>query len=161
MATRTYGGQPLPTRGVTRNTPSLTLATLVRPRGHGVPTLRGSLFTQTPTARLSAFHSATGRPAHEHRTERHKIFSTLQRHRRRAAAIFATLLMTAAHAQVCPFDDGNSTLAVDGLILTRYALGITGAPLVAGTDISAVDAPTVEATINCPSCGMNITGNLP
>jgi len=90
-----------------------------------------------------------------------KIFSTLQRHRRRAAAIFATLLMTAAHAQVCPFDDGNSTLAVDGLILTRYALGITGAPLVAGTDISTVDAPTVEATINCPSCGLNITGNLP
>jgi hypothetical protein len=63
------------------------------------------------------------------------------------------------HAQVCPFDDGNSSLAVEGLILTRYALGITGAPLVASTGINAVDAPTVEAAINCPSCGLNITGN--
>lgn len=64
-----------------------------------------------------------------------------------------------SHAQACPFDDGNSSLAVEGLILTRYALGITGAPLVASTGISAVDAPIVEAAITCPSCGLNITGN--
>jgi hypothetical protein len=62
-------------------------------------------------------------------------------------------------AQTCSFDDGNSTLAVEGVVLTRYALGITGAPLVANTGINAVDAPTVEAAINCPSCGLNITGN--
>ncbi len=79
-----------------------------------------------------------------------------------SAALLMMMTLAAphtAHAQVCPFDDGNSTLAVDGLILTRYALGITGAPLVANTDISAVDAPVVEAHINCPSCGLNITGN--
>jgi hypothetical protein len=64
-----------------------------------------------------------------------------------------------SHAQTCPFDDGNSSLAVEGVILTRYALGITGAPLVASTGIAAVDAPTVEAAITCPSCGLNITGN--
>ena len=64
-----------------------------------------------------------------------------------------------AHSQTCPFDDGYSSLQVEGLILTRYALGLTGAPLVASTNINAVDAPTVEATINCPSCGLNITGN--
>jgi hypothetical protein len=64
-----------------------------------------------------------------------------------------------ALAQVCPFDDGNSSLEVEGLILTRYALGVTGAPLVASTGINAVDAPSVAATINCPSCGLNITGN--
>ena len=64
-----------------------------------------------------------------------------------------------ASAQTCPFDDGNSSLEVEGLILTRYALGITGAPLVASTNINVVDAPTVEAAINCPSCGLNITGN--
>jgi hypothetical protein len=64
-----------------------------------------------------------------------------------------------ALAQVCPFDDGNSSLEVEGLILTRYALGVTGAPLVASTGINAVDAPNVAATINCPSCGLNITGN--
>jgi trimeric autotransporter adhesin len=62
-------------------------------------------------------------------------------------------------AQTCAFDDGNSSLSVEGLVLTRYALGITGAPLVANTGINAVDAPTVEAAINCPSCGLNITGN--
>ncbi len=79
-----------------------------------------------------------------------------------ATAMVALLALAGpqtALAQVCPFDDGNSSLAVEGLILTRYALGITGAPLVASTDINAVDAPTVEATINCPSCGLNITGN--
>jgi hypothetical protein len=75
------------------------------------------------------------------------------------ASCFLSVFSPISHAQVCPFDDGNSTLAVEGLILTRYALGITGAPLVASTGINAVDAPTVEAAINCPSCGLNITGN--
>jgi hypothetical protein len=75
------------------------------------------------------------------------------------ASCFVSVLSPLSHAQVCPFDDGNSSLAVEGLILTRYALGITGAPLVASTGINAVDAPTVETAINCPSCGLNITGN--
>ena len=79
--------------------------------------------------------------------------------------IMALLLMLSvvhapgAQAQSCPFDDGNSSIEIEGQILTRYALGLTGAPLVANTVINAVDAPTVEATINCPSCGLNITGN--
>lgn len=82
------------------------------------------------------------------------------KHWRALLAALATLLLAcAAPAQTCPFDDGNSSLEVEGLILTRYALGITGAPLVANTGISAVDAPTVEASINCPSCGLHITGN--
>jgi hypothetical protein len=78
------------------------------------------------------------------------------------ALVASSLLCFAAqksHAQTCPFDDGNSLLTVEGVILTRYALGITGAPLVASTGINAVDAPTVETAINCPSCGLNITGN--
>lgn len=76
-----------------------------------------------------------------------------------AATLCFSLSALAAHAQTCPFDDGNSSLTVEGVILTRYALGITGAPLVASTGIAAADAPSVEATINCPSCGLNITGN--
>ena len=76
-----------------------------------------------------------------------------------AATMCFSLSALAAHAQTCPFDDGNSSLTVEGVILTRYALGITGAPLVASTGIAAADAPSVEATINCPSCGLNITGN--
>ena len=74
-------------------------------------------------------------------------------------ALFTTTYAAQTQAQTCPFDDGYSSLQVEGLILTRYALGLTGAPLVASTNINAVDAPTVEATISCPSCGLNITGN--
>ena len=75
------------------------------------------------------------------------------------ASLFTTTYTTQTQAQTCPFDDGNSSIEVEGLILTRYALGLTGAPMVANTNINAVDAPTVEATISCPSCGLNITGN--
>ena len=75
------------------------------------------------------------------------------------AALCTTTYTAQTQAQICPFDDGNSSIAIEGLILTRYALGLTGAPLVANTVINAVDAPTVEASINCPSCGLNITGN--
>ena len=64
-----------------------------------------------------------------------------------------------SQVQTCLFDDGNSTIEVEGLVLTSYALGLTGAPLVADISINAVDAPTVEDTINCPSRGLNITGN--
>lgn len=65
----------------------------------------------------------------------------------------------AIEAQTCPFDDGNSKLTREGLVLTRYALGIRGATLVAGTDLLASDAPNVETTIACPSCGLDINGN--
>ena len=86
---------------------------------------------------------------------KHALFSPI---RGVLFACFGVVLAT-ANAQTCPFDDGNSSLTVEGVILTRYALGITGAPLVAGTGINAADAPTVEASINCPSCGLNVTGN--
>jgi len=90
------------------------------------------------------------------------MFALFQRgHCLKAFALIAVLAYqpASASAQVCPFDDGNSSLAVEGLVLTRYALGLTGAPLVANSGINAVDAPTVEASVNCPSCGLNITGN--
>ena len=50
-------------------------------------------------------------------------------------ALLLTLLIgyaPSAHAQTCPFDDGNSSIEIEGLILTRYALGLTGAPLEIG-----------------------------
>ena len=87
----------------------------------------------------------------------------LSLNQRRQFALLSLCLLaltsTAAHSQMCPFDDGNSTLTREGLILTRFALGLTGAALVANTDILAADAPTVEATILCPSCGLDINGN--
>ena len=77
------------------------------------------------------------------------------------APLSAVLALTTGtvSAQICPFDDGNSTLTREGLILTRFALGLRGADLVANTDILAADAPTVEATVLCPSCGLDINGN--
>ncbi len=86
-------------------------------------------------------------------------YSALGRIRLIAVAALSLAATTLATAQTCPFDDGNSTLAREGLILTRYALGMTGPALVANTDIPAADAPTVEATILCPSCGLDINGN--
>ncbi|MGL5002578.1 MAG: hypothetical protein ACRDAM_06525, partial [Casimicrobium sp.] len=73
------------------------------------------------------------------------------------AAAITSAFPHSALAQTCPFDDGNSTLTNEGLVLTRYALGIRGAPLVANTAFAPGDAPTVEATINCPACGLRVT----
>jgi hypothetical protein len=76
------------------------------------------------------------------------------------AALSLALAGTATHAQQsCPFDGGDASLAKEGLILSRYALGITGAPLVANTGIPAASAQTVEDSINSPAWGLNITGN--
>ena len=73
--------------------------------------------------------------------------------------IFALSGALPVTAQVCPFDDVSTALTREGLILTRYALGMRGATLVANTDLVAADAATVEATITCPSCGLDINGN--
>jgi len=62
-------------------------------------------------------------------------------------------------AQTCPFDDGNSTLTREGLILTRYALGMRGAPLLEGTDLVGQDPNSIDITVNCPACGLDVNGN--
>ncbi|TAG50330.1 MAG: hypothetical protein EAZ30_01150 [Betaproteobacteria bacterium] len=62
-----------------------------------------------------------------------------------------------ALAQVCPFDNGGSTLTNDGLVLTRYALGLRGSPMVANTSFAAADAATIESNIACPACGLRVT----
>jgi hypothetical protein len=73
------------------------------------------------------------------------------------AFLIVTLAQETAQAQTCPFDNGGSTLANDGLVLTRYALGLRGAPMVANTSFAALDAPTIESNIACPSCGLRVT----
>lgn len=60
-------------------------------------------------------------------------------------------------AQSCPFDDGHSSLEVEGLILTRYAMGITGAPLVAKSGIDTVSAQTVQDSINSQVYDLRLT----
>ena len=84
----------------------------------------------------------------------------------RSAAVIAVGLIgsiigsaSSAFAQTCPFEDGNSVLTREGLVLTRYSLGLRGADLVANSGFTAAEAPVVEATILCPSCGLDINGN--
>jgi hypothetical protein len=74
-----------------------------------------------------------------------------------AALFIATVTPQNALAQVCPFDNGGSTLANDGLVLTRYALGIRGAPMLANTSFAVADASSIESNIACPSCGLRVT----
>jgi len=78
----------------------------------------------------------------------------------RATTIVSVIMATgAASAQTCPFDDGNSTLTREGLILARYALGMRGSALLAGTDLAGQDPNSVDITVNCPACGLDINGN--
>ncbi len=62
-------------------------------------------------------------------------------------------------AQTCPFDNGGSTLENDGLLLTRYALGLRGATMVANTSFATGDAATIESNIACSACGLSVTGD--
>ena len=73
-------------------------------------------------------------------------------------ALFSAL--TAAHAaSVCPFDTGGSDALNDGVVLTRYALGITGAPLTANTRYASLDPLQVKANIECVGCALDINGD--
>ncbi|MGL5005753.1 MAG: tail fiber domain-containing protein, partial [Casimicrobium sp.] len=70
----------------------------------------------------------------------------------------SAMLPVAAFAQTCPFETMGSTLTREGLVLTRYALGLRESALVANTGFLAADAASIEATILCPSCGLDING---
>jgi hypothetical protein len=72
-----------------------------------------------------------------------------------ATASMAETTQTSAAA--CPFDNGGSTLENDGLVLTRYALGLRGATMVANTSFAVGDTSTIESNIACPSCGLRVT----
>ena len=75
-----------------------------------------------------------------------------------AAAALATTVLTHA-ASTCPFDTGGSDALNDGVVLTRYALGITGAPLVASTRYASLDPLQVKANIECVGCALDINGD--
>jgi hypothetical protein len=98
----------------------------------------------------------------EHRMQLRWRFPRLSDRSSRTQLLALTAIGVCAtlSAQTCPFDDGNSMVTREGLVLTRYALGLTGAAMVNGTDFAATDAPTIASNIACPSCGLNITGNV-
>jgi len=72
----------------------------------------------------------------------------------------ATLMLSSmSTAAMCPFEQAGSSLTREGLVLVRYAIGLRDTALVQGTDFSELDGPTIEATIGCASCALDITGD--
>jgi hypothetical protein len=79
-----------------------------------------------------------------------------------ATTTFGALFIAAspvANAATCPFDGGGSDAVNDGLVLTRYALGITGAPLVASTRYASLDPLQVKNNIECVGCALDMNGD--
>lgn len=64
-----------------------------------------------------------------------------------------------AQASTCPFDGGGSDAINDSIVLTRYALGITGAPLVASTRYASLDPMQVKGNIECVGCALDMNGD--
>jgi trimeric autotransporter adhesin len=62
-------------------------------------------------------------------------------------------------ASTCPFDTGGSDALNDGVVLTRYALGITGAPMTASTRYASLDPLQVKANIECVGCALDMNGD--
>jgi hypothetical protein len=72
------------------------------------------------------------------------------------AAVISHIAFAAAQ---CPFDNGASDAVNDGVVLTRYALGITGAPLVASTKYASLDPLQVKNNIECVGCALDMNGD--
>ena len=68
-------------------------------------------------------------------------------------------LPASAGAQTCPFDTGGSDATYDGMVLTRYALAITGAPLLASTRYASLDPLQVKNNIECVGCALDMNGD--
>ena len=83
----------------------------------------------------------------------------LRLHRSLVAASLSFLLLSASNAATCPFDNGGSDALNDGLVLTRYALGITGAPLIASTRYASLDPLQVKNNIECVGCALDMNGD--
>ena len=52
-----------------------------------------------------------------------------------------------AHASTCVFENQSASSTQEGLVLTRYAVGLSGSALVANTGFAASDAATIAANI--------------
>ena len=76
-----------------------------------------------------------------------------------AAATAMSGAMLSHAASTCPFDTGGSDAINDGVVLTRYALGITGQPLVASTRYASLDPLQVKNNIECVGCALDMNGD--
>jgi Chaperone of endosialidase len=77
----------------------------------------------------------------------------------RCAALALGLLSLSAFASTCPFDTSGSDALNDGIVLTRYALGISGNPLVAITRYASLDPLLVKNNIECVGCALDMNGD--
>jgi trimeric autotransporter adhesin len=66
---------------------------------------------------------------------------------------------TQSFASTCPFDTGGSDAINDGVVLMRYALGITGAPMTASTRYASLDPLQVKNNIECVGCALDMNGD--
>jgi uncharacterized protein (DUF1800 family) len=80
-----------------------------------------------------------------------------------ALAVFACATLASAQQTACPFNVDNSPTGTgaadalrDGTVLVRYALNITGTPLVAGTGLNAA---TVTSVIQNNVAKLDVNGN--
>jgi trimeric autotransporter adhesin len=75
--------------------------------------------------------------------------------------VVAALSLTAAPASAatCPFDGGASDALNDGVVLTRYALGITGSTMTASTRYASLDPLQVKNNIECVGCALDMNGD--
>ena len=75
------------------------------------------------------------------------------------AVLVTTVTAPLLYAATCPFDTGGSDALNDGVVLTRYALGITGAPLINSTKYASLDPLQVKNNIECVGCALDMNGD--
>ena len=77
--------------------------------------------------------------------------------------VCALFIATALAAPVarCPFDNELVSAQREGMMYARYALNVSGAPLVAATGFGPEHAAAAQAAMGCPSCWpqLDINGN--
>ena len=76
-----------------------------------------------------------------------------------ACVVTAATAAGAATVARCPFDNETAASTREGLIYLRYALGLRGDALVAGSGFSSAQAPAAVGGIECPSCKAQIDIN--
>lgn len=80
----------------------------------------------------------------------------------RTTCAWVLFLVAAAQAQsiaVCPFARGGEDLLNEGLVLTRFSLGVRGEPLVSGTRFASLDPAQAVNNIQCLGCSIDLNGD--
>lgn len=75
------------------------------------------------------------------------------------SGVVALAAASSSWAATCPFDTPTASLTREGLVLSRYASGLTGNALVANSGFAATDATTIQANIVAMSDLLDINRN--